>query len=321
MIAAGLRLLSPGGARGRLSILIFHRVMARRDPLMPGEITAPEFDRAVGWMKRWFAVLPLGEAVRRLKQRSLPPAAACISFDDGYADNHDVAMPILRAHGLSASFFVATAFRDGGLMWNDAVIESVRRCGDATLDLTDFGLGRHVLGDDDSRRRAVSALLPQVKYLPPARRAELVAELERRFASVLPRDLMMTSAQIRGLHAGGMTVGAHTVNHPILALTPEAVTAAEIGDSRRELEALLDHPVRLFAYPNGVPDRDYRRLHAKQIEAAGFEAAVSTAWGAADGDSDVYQLPRFTPWERSPGRFALRMAQNLLRERHPQATE
>lgn len=319
MIGPLLSLLSPGGPRARLSILIFHRVMPERDPLMPGEIVREDFDRAIGWMKRWFHVLPLGEAVRRLQDGSLPPRAACVTFDDGYADNHDVALPVLQRHGVPASFFVATAFRDGGLMWNDALIETIRRCGD-TLDLEDFGLGRHALGDDEARRRAVSELLPRVKYLDPARRAELVASFERRYADVLPRDLMMTSDKIRALHAAGMTVGAHTVHHPILALTPEAVTEREIRDSKAQLEALLDHPVRLFAYPNGVPDRDYRKLHARQIAAAGFDAAVSTAWGAADGASDVYQLPRFTPWERTPMRFGLRLAQNLLRPRHPQAT-
>ena len=68
-----------------------------------------------------------------------------------------------------------------------------------------------------------------------------------------------------------------------------------------------------FAYPNGKPGRDYRADHAKMVREIGFDAAVSTAHGAARAGSDLYQLPRFTPWDRGSARFMLRMAQNMLK--------
>jgi hypothetical protein len=70
--------------------------------------------------------------------------------------------------------------------------------------------------------------------------------------------------------------------------------------------------VRLFAYPNGKPRRDYLPQHPQLVKRFGFEAAVSTAHGAAMAGSDRYQLPRFTPWDRGEVRFSLRMAQNFL---------
>ena len=106
--------MSPAGPNARLSILIFHRVLSARDPLVPEEIDAPRFDQICRWLKASFNVLPLDAAVASLKAGTLPQRAACITFDDGYADNFRVAMPILQQQGLTATFFIATGFLDGG---------------------------------------------------------------------------------------------------------------------------------------------------------------------------------------------------------------
>ena len=74
----------------------------------------------------------------RLQQGRLPPRALAITFDDGYADNRTVAAPLLERHGLPCTFFVATGFLDGGRMWNDTLIETVRRAPGQTLDLRDL---------------------------------------------------------------------------------------------------------------------------------------------------------------------------------------
>lgn len=134
-----LHMMAPAGKRARLSVLIFHRVLRQPDPLFPGEMYAQRFDAVCRWLAAWFNVLPLDQAVSRLKAGSLPARAACITFDDGYADNHEVAASILGRHGLSATFFIATGFLDGGRMWNDTVIESVRQAGAATLELGHVG--------------------------------------------------------------------------------------------------------------------------------------------------------------------------------------
>ena len=71
--------------------------------------------------------------------------------------------------------------------------------------------------------------------------------------------------------------------------------------------------MRLFAYPNGKPQRDYYAEHAALARERGFDAAVSAAWGAARAGDDLYQIPRFTPWDQADWRFGLRMARNLMR--------
>ena len=313
-----LAAVSPGGARGRLSVLIFHRVLARPDALFPDEIDAPRFDAICGWVRRWFNVLPLDVAARRLAAGTLPPRALAITFDDGYADNHDVALPILQHHGLPATFFIATGFLDGGRMWNDTLVAAIRGTRRVQLDLSDLpgsGQARHALASVAEKRRAIDAIIRAAMHTGSARRDAVVAEVAERCGARLPTDLMLRSGQVRSLRDAGMQIGAHTVSHPILAGLDAAAAREQMTASRRNLEALLGEPVGLFAYPSGKPGRDYSPQSVALARQVGFEAAVSTAWGAAHRGTDPLQLPRFTPWDRSAWRFGARMAKNLWASR------
>ena len=307
--------LAPAGERGRLTVLGFHQVLADPDPLRPDEPSASRFESQLRWISSWFNVLPLAEAVSRLKARELPERALCVTFDDGYANNHDVALPILRKLGVPATFFIASGYLDGGRMFNDTILEAVRQAPGPALDLEDLGLGRHPLGSPEARCRALHRILGEVKYLVPSRRSALAEEIARRTGARLPDDLMMTSSQVKALHKAGMEIGAHTHTHPILAELSLDEARNEIIIGRQRLERITGAPVRSFAYPNGRPQRDYRREHADLVRGLGFAAAVSTAWGAARGSDDEYQLPRFTPWDRSRWGFALRLSRNLTTQR------
>jgi peptidoglycan/xylan/chitin deacetylase (PgdA/CDA1 family) len=315
MFATLFRLLAPMGERSRLPILIFHRVHLQRDPLFPGEVTADEFSAICGWLREWFQPLPLEEAVQRLAQGRLPAAPVAITFDDGYADNHDVALPILRRHGLSATFFIATGFLDGGRMWNDTIIEAVRRTRKPLLEFSGTAaesIGSLPTATDAERHRAAVALIRACKHLPGPERAQWVDAVAERAEASLPDDLMMTRDQVRALHRAGMGIGGHTVNHPILARQDRAGARAEIEQGRQELASITQSPINLFAYPNGQPGVDYGPEAVEIVRELGFTAAVSTAWGAARKKNDALQLPRFTPWDRSRTRFGLRLAHRML---------
>ena len=311
-------LLDLAGPRA-LSILAYHRVLPAPDPLLPGEPHAAGFEARMRWVKANFNVLPLTTAVQALREDRLPRRALSITFDDGYADNYAIALPILRRLELPATFFVATGFLDGGCMFNDVVTEALRRSTEPDLALDDLGLGHHPLGSDEQRARTIGRILARLKYFQPERRRKAAAEIARRAGAAVPTDLMMTSAQVRLLHEAGMTVGAHTVNHPILAEVPAGEAREEMARSRARLEAITGAPVRLFAYPNGTPLRDYRREHAELARELGFDAAVTYARGAARPGDDLFQLPRFTPWDRGHLRFGLRLAAKRLSANYARA--
>ena len=308
-----MKLLSLAGLGNRLSILIYHRVLSQPDPLFPEEVDVTTFDWQMTLLAANFTVMPLSDAVRCLRQGDLPACAASITFDDGYADNAEVALPILQKHRIPATFFVSTRFLNGGRMWNDTVIELVRRSPGETLDLSKINLGKYPSATPMQRREAAFSLLKQLKYLPLQDRLLQVEEIRTVLPVVLPDNLMMTSDQVRQLHGAGMEIGGHTVNHPILARLGEAEAYDEITAGKRSLESIINAPVRLFAYPNGKPDQDYLAQHVRIVRELGFDAAVSTAPGVATKKSDLFQLPRFTPWDRTRTGFMLRMAQNMLR--------
>jgi peptidoglycan/xylan/chitin deacetylase (PgdA/CDA1 family) len=302
-----------------LSILIYHRVVPEPDPLAPYEVCAKEFDWQLALLERWFTVLPLREAAARLRNGTLPVRSACVTFDDGYADNVTVALPILRRRGLPATFFVATGFLDGGTMWNDRVIETVRGAPGVALDARSIGLDKLDISSIVLRRLAIGTLLDALKYLPIEERQRRAERLSAETACTPRSDLMMTSAQVRQLQGNGMEIGAHTVSHPILTSLDSARARVEISEGKRRLEEITGSPVTLFAYPNGKPGHDYRGEHVAMVSELGFEAAVSTAWGVGHAASDPLQLPRFTPWDRTPGKFALRLLHNTFRTRAERA--
>ncbi len=307
-------MFSPAGTHGRLSITIFHRVLERPDPSSPSLPDLEQFDRQLRWLKSAFEVLPLGPAIERLRAGTLPARAAAITFDDGYADNVTCALPMLQRHGLHATFFISTGYLDGAVMWNDILAAAIHRSQRAALDATPAGQGMIDLPADVSARIAIEDRLNHaVKHLPFDERARVVDALRRHAGVASPSGLMMSRAQLHALHRAGMGIGAHTVSHPILARCEPEQAWREITDGAEALRCELGTAIELFAYPNGRPDLDYTADHVRMVRDAGFAAAVTTATGAARHGDDLYQLPRFTPWDRNRWKYTARLLQNLRR--------
>ncbi len=291
----------------RLLILIYHRVQPVSDPMFPGEVDASAFDWQMALLRRHCAPMSLRQGVTLLHEGKLPPRAVAVTFDDGYADNAVVALPILQRHAIPATFFVAPGFLNGGLMWNDVIIESVRRAACSALNLEAVGAGRAELGDAGSRGQVADRIIRVVKHLAQSERAAHVRAIQDQTGAALPTDLMMSSAQVNQLADAGMEIGAHTMTHPILSTLDTAQAREEIECSRRELESMIGRAVSLFAYPNGRPGEDYTRRDRDLVESLGFEFAVSTQWGVATRRSDCFQFPRFTPWDATPPRWLARL--------------
>jgi peptidoglycan/xylan/chitin deacetylase (PgdA/CDA1 family) len=290
----------------RLSILIYHRVLPQYDPMRPDEPTVEQFDVQMRLLRNIFQPLPLLDALARVDAGTLPERAICVTFDDGYADNELHALPVLKKYDIPAVVFVSTGFLNGGRMWNDSIIEALRRFQGNQLDLSDLGLGCYSTESISQRLAAIDSIIRQIKHLDPAIRSSLVHEITS-CSENLPDDLMLTDTQVRSLAHSGVTIGAHTVNHPILCSVSPELARREIGDSRAYLEQLLQRQIDVFAYPNGRPELDYRVEHRDMVKELGFKAAVSTHWGVTTDQSDRFQLPRFTPWDREELKFALRL--------------
>lgn len=297
--------------RNTLQVLNYHQVLTVWDPLRPDEVTAAQFNLQMQWISQYFNPLPLSHALELQQQGKLPPRAVAITFDDGYENNVSVALPILTQWQVPATFFIASDFLDGGIMWNDRVIETVRRWPGKALAAQWLGVPVLPLSNDRERYEATLVLLRALKYLPFEERQAAVAKLCD--VTELPA-MMMSREQLQSLVDHQMEIGGHTCSHPILTqLSPERA-AAEIDDNRRYLAGLLEQTPVGFAYPNGQPGKDFDRSTIALLQQSGYQYAVTTGHGVRGPQGDSYQIPRFTPWRKTRWGFLLQLAQNYLRQ-------
>ncbi|MES2153259.1 MAG: polysaccharide deacetylase family protein [Pseudomonadota bacterium] len=276
------------------------------DPLFPELIDARLLAQQVRLLRRWFRLLPLGEAVFRLQTHSLPARAACLTFEHGHATHADVVLPVLQHYAVAATFFVASDYLDGACLWTEAVADVVRRAQGPRLCLGRSGFGRYDIGSPARRRSAIESLLAALRELAPAERQARVASLARHFESA-----MLDADRVLALHRAGMEIGAHPASDAALGSLPNGLAHSEIACGRARLQEIIQAPVRLFAYPGGTPGRDFKARHANMLRSQGFDAAVSCAAGAARVDTDLFQLPRWAPQRRNGATFLLQMTRNL----------
>jgi peptidoglycan/xylan/chitin deacetylase (PgdA/CDA1 family) len=239
--------------------------------------TPEQFDQQLRWLGTHFDVISPRDIPYVLRVRR--GRHVIVTFDDGYEDNYTAAFPILRAHRLPATFFVATGFIDQPrLPWWDEVSWMVRAARTSSIALPAY-LPTPVPLDEPGRERAAGVLLRACFALPVERAGgflDAVAQATgsgRYDASGAPR-LWMTWDMIRDMRAAGMTIGGHTIHHPVLARLPRDRQAEEIAGCGRRLEEELGSPMRAFAYPFGQPDcfNDDTRACLRE---AGVRAAFS----------------------------------------------
>jgi peptidoglycan/xylan/chitin deacetylase (PgdA/CDA1 family) len=271
--------------RGLLA-LTYHRVgTPGNTPLDRAmwDATLEDFDAQVGFLARNFDVVGPADIGPEPTGRHV-----LITFDDGYRDNHAHALPILRAHGATATFFLTTGFLDRPLLaWWDEVAWMV-----------------HASGRDGTE---IPLLLDRAKALPGTEHDVFLERLARdtgagRAPAEIAEGQWMTWDMARELLAAGMTVGGHTVSHPILARLDEDAQRAEVIGCRARLGAELGIPMRWFSYPNGDPSSFDARTRAI-LAAAGVELAFAFHPGFVrrGGGRDPYALPRIAVGPRTAG--------------------
>jgi peptidoglycan/xylan/chitin deacetylase (PgdA/CDA1 family) len=273
-------------ARGRGAILMFHHVRpARADPFQPNallEITPDFLDRTLALVGRLgFEVIPLDDVPDRLARPRGKPFVA-LTFDDGYRDNVEFALPILRRHGSPWTMFVTTEYASGtGRLWW-LELEEVVRLSDRISVVVDGARRELRAGDAAEKHAAFAAAYRELRAGPEPRLREVIAGWCREAeidTDALVRRLCLGWDEIRALsHEPGVTIGAHTLSHPMLAKHDDATARREILESRAIIAERTGRPVRHFAYPVGDPGSAGPR-EFRIAQEAGFATAVTTRPG------------------------------------------
>ena len=314
LVRNAIKLVTHLGAANQIVILNYHRVLAESDPMLPNEPDAKHFERQLKWLTNYFNVISLDEALSNLEENKSIDPQIVLTFDDGYRNNAEIALPLLKKYGVNASFFIVTDELDGGIMWNDTIIEAIRRTSLNNLEIELSGKTfNYRITSNRSRRKCADEICRIVKYYSIEERGEFVSSFADKLGvKQLPTDLMMTSEQIKLLTAEGMIVGAHACKHDVLTSMTESSAKNQICDAKIKLEKLLDHPVDYYAFPNGKPGKDYYPAHVDMVKKAGYKAALSTCWGGARQGISLYELPRIMPWRASRPGFVFNLLQSYI---------
>jgi peptidoglycan/xylan/chitin deacetylase (PgdA/CDA1 family) len=260
------------------------------------------FRQSAAMFAKHYNVIPLQELADRIEAGDLlDDNTIALTFDDGYASNYHLALPILEEFGLHATLFVSTAFIEREIyQWPDRIEYTIARSQSDRLNLNFPGLPESLdISSTAKRRTALQVLDQAVKLIPQDKHLMSIAHIEECAGAALSQEespaeiyQALTWEQIRELEASDhVSIGAHTHSHPILArCSPEF--------ARRDMEKCLDllqtmggveNPT--FAYPNGQPG-DYNENTKQMLMDLGISVAVTTNMDFNQPHHDIMLLNR-----------------------------
>ena len=291
-----------------LVVLTYHRIAKVGvdqfyDPIISA--TPDSFRAQIDWLRNRTQILTLKELDARVQNGGpWKEPAAFVTFDDGYRDNFDMAVPILRELRVPATFFIPTEFVESPkLPWWDYVAYVIKktqkrffklrrnRTGDQapiSIDLSQFSQG-------DTIRAIIRAFLDKTIADEPwfleqlAESAEVAVEEQ-----ILGRELFMSWDQVRQLAGSelGLSIGSHTHSHRQLARLDEQSQRHELALSKQILESHLGHEIQSLAYPYGWPGT-YDNATKFIVREMGYRLAFSSRPGVnRPGSLDAYEINR-----------------------------
>ncbi len=282
----------------QISIFVYHRVGPQLHDWLYRSINETVFEKQIQWLKSTHSIISLEELARLIREKRQPDGnVAVITFDDGYRDNYLHAFPVLEKYGVPATVFLTTGCIDQRrLLWGDMLDYVVLATEAATIE-------HELLGVISIRnRKQKSSALFEIKQnimkkIPNMQKMQLLEDLASDLGVEIPEhagdDIMLSWDEVREMRERGISFGAHTVTHPILAKTTFKEAKFEIEYSKRRIEEELGERIDTFAYPNGKPG-DINADVIGLLRQNSFSCAVTTLPTKITPASDLLGLGRIT---------------------------
>lgn len=278
-------------------ILMYHRIIdtPKSDPFRLGMcVDRTHFAEQLDFLTQVFTPVTVDEAVQRMRQgKPLPRNALSVTFDDGYQDFADLAVPVLKRYGCPATLYVST----GGIetrerFWWDRVIESFAgtRRSRLDLDISDDAGERHQQIALGNRRRALIRTLDLLWNQPAAQLESLVSRIEIDLgdSDSVPKARRLGLDDIAAFDREAVEIAAHCEHHVDMTRVRADALLRDITESRRRLEEATGRKITGFAYPGGRQDSATRQL----VQRAGFSYAAGTTKGVNRPPFETFNLQR-----------------------------
>jgi peptidoglycan/xylan/chitin deacetylase (PgdA/CDA1 family) len=301
--AAGIfdRVADSKWRRDRLLILCYHGTSLADEHLWrPGLYIEPSvLEQRLQILKTGgYSVLPLGEALDRLQQGSLPPRSVALTFDDGTYDFYKQAYPLLKCDGYPATVYQTTYYTDYERPVFNLITSYMlwKKRGEIIPDARELGLAQPMdLRTEAGRHQVVLGLIALAarEQMTGADKDALAARLAKFLgldyeALAATRIVqLMNPREVKEVAANGVDVQLHTHRHR----TPvdENLFRREIRDNRERIEALVSSKPVHFCYPSGV----YRREFFPWLVKEQVVSATTCDSGLVTRESETFLIPRF----------------------------
>lgn len=261
-------------ARDAIVIYAYHRILdVPADYPFDLELVSAstaQFDQQVRWLKKHTTPMTMSDLSEQLEAgKPLPPRPSVVTFDDGFVDNYENAFPILKRHGVPATFFVSTGYiEQNKTFWFDWLAHCVLNPAWRRLKLKSLDVDMELPASDAERRQVLDQLLRKAKKVSGQPELELVDELlahqeAHRSPDCARHSAPMTWDMLREMRAGGMEIGSHGVGHYLLAKLTDEHLNQELIDSKAALDRELDQATVSIAYPVGSAEAADQRVFDK----------------------------------------------------------
>ncbi len=306
---------------GGLLILMYHHVGKAR-PLRPDlYVSEDHFEKQVRYLTRRYRVLSLEEAVEGIEWgKAFPKNTVVVTFDDGFRDNYEKALPILKKYRCPATVFVTTGpLEGGGSLWQDRLAYwfGATKMRDLHLRPDVSGMDRGPtqrkfdLATEGDRRNALCQIESLLRALEPSAREALLTDIAVRLGfrpdgGSFDEVSMLTEDQLRAMAEAGITIGCHTRTHPVLTTLDRGDVMRELRDSKGFLEQVLNRPISFFAYPFGAHG-DFNSNIELLVEQSGYRAACSAIEGVNLPGANRFALRRLHVQDDPASIFALKL--------------
>lgn len=300
---------SRNDARG--GVLLYHRV---DEPVLDPFrlcVSRENFEKHLALLAATGRALPLHEFMERKEKGKLERGSVCVTFDDGYLDVFENALPLLEKYRIPATVFITTGNLGSAFWWDRLahLIYTPQRLPDS-LYLDDAQTHPFpIKGKSD--RCVYNLLYPVLRGATPERRESIFTALtaqldidERTGAGTEPQRAA-TAEEIRKAASHPLiTIGAHTVTHSRLSSLDFACQLREIEESMKVLSALTGKTVDTLSYPFGLKGRDYNEVTLQAAAEAGLKYAFTADRNAVTHKTRNFQVPRL--WIHDHGEIAVR---------------
>ena len=282
-----------------INILLYHRVCDGAESWQLPAVKSAVFEKQIEYIKKFYCPISLNQYIDyKTLQKPLPENGkrgyVIVTFDDGYKDNYEYAIPILRKYNVPATFYITLDFiNKHSLVWTSQVSYILHKSKIKKIEFPEFG----IVSIENIRQinSTYHQIVDKYRFSDTHTHTRIIQELQSVCnVSDVPSSwpFYMSWNEVKEIASDDLfDIGGHTISHPNLVTLNKEMLHKEISEAKSELEKMINKKLVSFAYPFGLKE-DFNKDVIDEIVSAGFKGAVTAEYGFNYGNENIYTLPR-----------------------------